>query len=334
MTKLFTIDEVKKLVTLDDVLQSVEKTFAGLADGTVINPAKVTLDLGETAPYPPYEGFFNAMPAYIGTQDIAGIKWVGGIAGERKKAGLPFLCGIIVLADPKLGKFLAVMDGAYITELRTGAQTAIALKYIFPKKKQIQIGLYGADASAKIQIQSVAKCFEIQELRVYDDDFTLSQKFQQEIQDIVNGKIILCNHPKQACCGDAVIASKTWKGGGGLIQEEWIDPGTVVFPLGATAKMENEAIIQADFIIVDHIQQALHRGALKELHEQGKIGAEHITTTIGELVNGTATLSDIENKRIVCVPLGTGAMDIAIADDFYQKAVRKGMGTEFDITGE
>lgn len=332
MTKLFTIDEVKKLVTLDGVLQSVEKTFAGLADGTVINPAKVTLDLGETAPYPPYEGFFNAMPAYIGTQDIAGIKWVGGIAGERKKAGLPFLCGIIVLADPKLGKFLAVMDGAYITELRTGAQTAIALKYILPNKKQIKVGLYGADTSAKIQIQSVAKCFEIQELRVYDDDFALSQKFQKEMQTIVKGQIILCDHPKQACCGDTVIASKPWKGG--LIQAEWIEPGTVVFPLGATAKMENEAIIQSDCIIVDHIQQALHRGALKELHEQGKIRQEHITTTIGELVNGTAVLDDIKNKRIVCVPIGTGAMDIAIADDFYQKAVRKGMGTEFDITGE
>ncbi len=62
---------------------------AGLAEGVVINPTKVTLDLGENAPYPPYDGFFNAMPAYIGYQDVAGIKWVGGILGERKKAGLP-----------------------------------------------------------------------------------------------------------------------------------------------------------------------------------------------------------------------------------------------------
>ena len=76
---------------MKDVVESVDRTFKGLAEGVVINPTKVTLDLGENAPYPPYDGFFNAMPAYIGYQDVAGIKWVGGILGERKKAGLPFI---------------------------------------------------------------------------------------------------------------------------------------------------------------------------------------------------------------------------------------------------
>ena len=114
MTKVFTIDELKSVINMKDVVESVDRTFKGLAEGVVINPTKVTLDLGENAPYPPYDGFFNAMPAYIGYQDVAGIKWVGGILGERKKAGLPFISGMILLANPRLGTFKAVMDGAYI----------------------------------------------------------------------------------------------------------------------------------------------------------------------------------------------------------------------------
>ena len=53
-TILLSQDEVKSLITMDDVLASVDKTFKGMGDGTVINPTKVNLDLGETAEYPPY----------------------------------------------------------------------------------------------------------------------------------------------------------------------------------------------------------------------------------------------------------------------------------------
>ena len=130
MAKLLTYDQVQYLVNMQDAVESVEKTFAGYGKGEVINPTKVTLDLGESGGWPPYEGFFNAMPAYIGYQDNAGIKWVGGLLGHRREAHLPFICGMILLADPKLGIFRAVMDGKYITNLRTGAQTAISLKYL------------------------------------------------------------------------------------------------------------------------------------------------------------------------------------------------------------
>ena len=85
MAKLLTYDQVTHLVDMQDAVDSVEKTFEGFGKGTVLNPTKVTLDLGESGGWPPYEGFFNAMPAYIGYQDNAGIKWVGGLLGHRKQ---------------------------------------------------------------------------------------------------------------------------------------------------------------------------------------------------------------------------------------------------------
>lgn len=103
-------------------------------------PTKLGLDLGETASYPPYHGFMNAMPAYVGWLNSAGVKWAGGILGKRKDIGLPYITSLILLIDPEIGNFKAVMDGAYITNLRTGAQTAAALKYI-TKKKKITLGL-------------------------------------------------------------------------------------------------------------------------------------------------------------------------------------------------
>lgn len=332
MTKVFSIDEVKSLINMDDVIASVDRTFKGLADGTVINPTKVTLDLGESAPYPPYDGFFNAMPAYIGYEDYAGIKWVGGILGERKKAGLPFICGMILLANPRLGKFLAVMDGAYITNLRTGAQTAVTLRHIFKGRKSIKIGLYGCGMQGHTQTLAISRVFDIEELRIYDSYAPAAERFKEDMKDVVKGDIMICNDAKDACRGDAVITVTQARDG--FIKEDWVQPGTVLFPMGSYKEVDDEVIVKADGIVVDHIGQALHRGALHALVEQGKLSKQDITTTIGELALGTADLGEISNKRIVCIPIGTGAMDVAVAGIVYERALAKGMGTDFNITGE
>lgn len=333
MTKVFTIDEVKSVIDMKDVVESVDRTFKGLGEGTVINPTKVTLDLGENAPYPPYEGFFNAMPAYIGYQDVAGIKWVGGILGQRKKAGLPFISGMILLANPRLGTFKAVMDGAYITNLRTGAQTAVALKHIFKNRKSLNIGLYGAGMQGHTQTEAIVEVFDIDKLYVYDVYKPSAEKFKADMAGTVKGEIILCDDPKTPTEDvDAVITVTQAKDG--FLKAEWIKPGTVVLPMGSYKETEDEVILQSDAIVVDHVGQALHRGALKTLADEGKLTPDSITTTIGDLALGSYDLGDVSDKRILCLPIGTGAMDVAIAQIAYERMTAKGMGVDFNITGE
>jgi len=73
-TLLLSQSDIEAVLTMEDVVEICDKTFVGFGEGTTICPAKVGLDLGETASYPPYEGFMNAMPAYVGWTDTAGIK--------------------------------------------------------------------------------------------------------------------------------------------------------------------------------------------------------------------------------------------------------------------
>ena len=147
-TLLLSEQDVRALLPMEDVVAAVEKTFRGMGDGTVVNPSKVNLDLGEIAPYPPYNGFMNAMPAYVGFSDVAGLKWAGGNLGERKKRGIPYCSSLILLVNPHINNFIAVLDGALITNMRTGAQTAVALKYLLGLKdgerRPIHLGIYGA----------------------------------------------------------------------------------------------------------------------------------------------------------------------------------------------
>lgn len=327
-TRLLSQQEVQQLITMKDVIEAVEKTFRGMGEGTVVNPTKVGLDLGETASFPPYEGFMNAMPAYVGWQDIAGIKWAGGFLGERKKMGLPYITSLILLIDPKVGNFRAVMDGAHITNLRTGAQTAVALKYLYPKK-HLRLGLYGAGMQGHTQTMAISELFDIEEVRVYDINPEASKKYVEDMKDTVKGDMVIAQTPEEASQADVVVCVTQSKDK--FVKNAWLKPGTILFPMGSYQECEDAFILEADRIIVDHVGQCLHRGALKELSEAGKITEKNIHATIGELVAGKKKGRDSDSERVLCIPIGTGAMDIAVAATVLERAEKKGIGGSYEF---
>jgi ornithine cyclodeaminase/alanine dehydrogenase len=326
---LLTEDQVVSLLSMKEVVEVCEKTFRGMGEGTVVNPTKVNLDLGTDGKWPGYNANMNAMPAYIGWQNIAGIKWIGGWY-DNPSVGLPFLSAMILLVEPKTGKFLAVMEGNRITDMRTGAQSAVAMRH-FTDKRSLVLGLYGAGVQGRTQTSAFAEIFYITELRVYDIVPEAAERFAKDIEtqhsDKV-GKVVICSEPRRAAEGcDAVIAVSHGKDK--YIRNEWIKPGAVVFPMGSNTEASDELILAVDKIIVDHVGQTLHRGALKDLADQGRLGVENIYATIGEVVAGKKKGLENDRQRILCVPIGTGAMDISCAAVVYNKALERKTGTEF-----
>jgi alanine dehydrogenase len=324
-TLLLSREDIQRLITIKDVVQIVEKTFEGMGEGTVVNPMKVGLDLGESAPWPPYRGFMNAMPAYVGWLDSAGIKWAGGFL-DNQKVGLPYISSMILLIDPKTGRFRAAMDGALITNLRTGAQSAVPLKY-FHSGKTVRVGLYGAGAQGRTQTRAIAEVFDIDVLKVYDINRKAAERFAQEMSSVVKGEIVLVDSPEKAADADAVICVTTSKDK--FVKDAWLKPGSALFSMGSYQECEDACILSVDRIIVDHVEQCLHRGALRELSEAGKITEREIHATIGEVVAGKKPARASASERILCVPIGTGALDIAVATVAYERARAKGVGGRF-----
>lgn len=315
---------------MEEVLDICERTFRDMGAGKTINPAKLGLDLGERQSYPPYEGFMNAMPAYIGWLDVAGLKWIGGIGGERRRRGLPYLTGLILLMNPRTGEFLAVLEGAWITNLRTGAQTAVALKYLKAPGRPLRIGLFGAGMQGRTQIAAIREWFAIESLKVYDVFPEAAAKFKAEVEPGLGCEVEVVGSPQEAAEGDTLICVTQAKES--FLRAEWVRPGTVVFPMGSYQEIDDEVILGADHIVVDHVEQCLHRGALRQLAEAGRVTAGDIDVTIGELANGVQKLASLEQKRVVCIPIGTGAMDVAVAKVLWDRLKKEKTLPAFDFT--
>ena len=326
-TTLLSKSDIEQVMTVKEVVEIVDKTYKGFGEGKVINPTKVGLDLGETAKWPPYKGFMNAMPAYVGWLDSAGIKWAGGFL-DNVKIGLPYISGMILLINPKTGQFKAVMDGAEITNMRTGAQAAVTLKYLHDKKS-IRLGLYGAGMQGHYQTMAISQLFDIEILKVYDIKREASEKFVEDMKNTVTGDIVIVDSPKEAADSDAVVCVTQSKDK--FVNNSWVKPGTTLFAMGSYQECDDDFILSADKIIVDHIGQCLHRGALKELNERGKITEKNIYATIGEIAAGKKKGRTSKNERLLCIPIGTGALDIAVATIVYQRALERGIGGKFNF---
>ena len=328
MAKLLNEKTIKQLITMSEANKIIDKTFQGFGNETVVNPPKVTLDLGETGGYPYHEGFVNAMPAYIGDSDIAGLKWVSGTAGKRKEAGLPFISALIVLMDPAMGEFISVMEGTHISNLRTGAQTAVSLKYL-GFKDGLSIGLYGAGEQARFQIEAIADLFDIKELRVWNHRASTAEKFAEDMADYVKGDIIVCQPDEGEKAAQADILITVTNAQEPILLRKWVQPGTVVFPMGSFQEIDDDMILSMDKLVVDHPYQALNRGALKRLNSEGKVSEDDVFTTLGELAVGKSTMPDFSDELVMCIPIGTGAMDVAVAEAVYQKAISNQTGDEY-----
>ena len=126
--KMISLEQVREVLTMKKSIDIVEKVYEAHGNGHVLMPAKITLDTGESNDWPPYGGSYNAMPAYIGEDvDISGVKWVWGFNDNRAK-GIPYIGGVIILNEARTGEVLAVMDGSYITDVRTGASAGVTAR--------------------------------------------------------------------------------------------------------------------------------------------------------------------------------------------------------------
>ena len=127
-----------------------------------------------------------------------------GFLGERKAAGLPYITGMILLINPHLGTFTAALEGAYITNMRTGAQTANALRYLL-KKPTVTIGLYGAGMQAGTNIRAIADLFDITELIVWNHRRSTAETFAEKMQEHVKGTIRVVDDLQEASQAEVLI---------------------------------------------------------------------------------------------------------------------------------
>ena len=309
--------EIEEFLNMGEVLKAVEYAFKLQAKGRVIMPPKLYFNL------PEYQGDFRAMPAYI--DGSVGIKWVSVYPNNRER-NLLSVMAIIILCDPNTGYPLAIMDGTYITSMRTGAAGGIAVKYLARRDSSI-IGMIGAGKQAETQLLAISQVLpRINEVKVFDKQKDASLRYVQEMGAKLNINIRLAETIREAAEADIVVTTTPSRKP--IIKKEHIRPGTHINAIGADAKGKQELgvdLLMAAKVIVDDIEQASHSGEINVPLSEGLIEVDDIYGTLGEIVANIKKNRENDEDITIFDSTGLACLDIICAKLTYEKAKERGI---------
>ncbi len=160
MPLLLTRNDVIKVLDMADCIDVVEKAFAELANGTAVLPLRT----GITPP----DGLSLYMPAYLKEMGALACKIVTVYKNNPKDHDLPTVIGKVLLQDPATGDVTCIMDGGYLTAVRTGAVSGVATKYMARPDDGQVAGIFGAGVQAVMQLWAVAEVRKLSKAYVYD----------------------------------------------------------------------------------------------------------------------------------------------------------------------
>ena len=296
--------DVKKHLAVEDVITRVEDTWRWYGEGTVVMPPKVTLDMSVLG----VKGWVNSMPSYVQATGYAGIKWVGGFE-DNPKHGLPYIRAKIFLADPRNGELRAVVAGDWISDMRTGAQPAIACKYLAASTNIVTV--IGAGRQAYASLLCMGRRLDIKEVRLCDISAAARKRLVSLLPD-APFKIVEFESNEEACRGSDVIITVT-TADAELVQEPWVGKGALVLTMGSFTETSDDVVLKADKIVTDHIGQTLHRGNIASMAHRGLVNEASFAAELPGIVAGRQAGREHAGERIVCQLVGMGAPDAAVA---------------------
>lgn len=327
-TTLLSRGDVEAHTDFDRVLEVVEKTYIETAQEKVLNPPKLSMRMGDNGSWPDMNAFSIDMPAYVDWLEVAGMKWA--VATWDADTDLP-ISSLILLFDLNEGRFKSVMEGMYLTGVRTAMQSVVGLRHL-PSKPADTVGMFGAGFQARFQLSVIDALMDVNEFRIYDEVLEAARELAAEQAPVTDAEIAVADSPEEVAGSDALITvtdSKT-----PVLEESSLTGSEFIVALGSYRELPDATILDADRIVVDHVDQCLERGALADLAGRNEFTRDDVDATIGEVLRDGRQELVGPDERGIFVPIGMGALDIAIAEDIYTSSRKGDSLRQFDFESQ
>ena len=308
----------------DEILAAIEAGLRAQGEGnTVVEPRMhLVADPGSG-------GHFNVLRGYIAPSNTAGVKVVGDFH-DNYRHGLPSEFGLLNLFDGRTGQPRAVLDATGITEMRTGAVTAIGASYLAPANPRV-LGHIGARGTAYWNVRLLDHLFDFDEIRVHSRRAESREAFGARLEADL-GKAITVTEDWQSCLegADILVEASRLPQPQALFKTAWIRPGALVIPYGTMSTVEDDITDRMDKIVVDDWGQCLVGpfGCLRRQVDSGRITRESIHGELGEICAGKLAGRESDAETCLFWHRGLSTSDIALGSAMLDKAERLGIGHE------
>ena len=240
----------------------------------------------------------------------------------------------MILLDVTTGEVCCLLDGTYLTQLRTGAATGAACEIL--ARKDAKIGaLIGTGGQASSQLEAMLTSRPLEILKIAGSHYNKTIAFAEDMQKLYGDfrtKIIAVKHPNEAVADADIItvvtSSKTPVFDGTLVKR-----GALINGVGSYTpfmqEIDENAICNANSIFVDSLEAVFaEAGDLLIPIKKGLITKEKISGELGQVISGTLKGRISDDEIIIFKTVGIAIQDIITADAIYKKARTLGIGLE------
>ena len=278
-------------------------------------------------PDPAFRGHFNVLRGYVAPLSLAGVKIVGDYI-DNYKQGLPSEMAMLNLFDPRTGMPRAIIDATAITDMRTGALTAIGARHLARSDAKI-LGHVGARGTSYWNVRLLDHLFDFDEIRVHSRRPESREEFGARLRADLGKEVIVTDSWERCLDGvDIAVEASRLEQREELFKTSWIKPGALVIPYGTVSALELSMTSAMQKIVVDDLGQfrAGNLGALRPQINAGLLSEDGIHAELCQIVTGQRSGRTDDDERILFWHRGLSLSDIGLGAVVLSKANRLGIG--------
>ena len=316
-------DVAQLALTDDEILAAVERGLDAQGRGATVIEPRVHL-----VPETSAKGHFNVLRGVVKPLGVAGVKIVGDFVGNYER-GLPSEMALLNLFDPETGMPKAILDATSITDMRTGAMTALGGKYLARKGSKV-LGHIGARGTAYWNVRLLDRLFDFDEIRVHSRRPESRIPFGERLSKDLGKKIIVTDD-WESCVRDAdiIVEASRLPEPRPMLLTAWIKKGALVMPYGTMSAVELSLTDIMDKMVVDdwgQCRKGLPFGALRAHVDSDRLTEQNLHAELGQIVAGKKPGRERDDETILFWHRGLSLSDIALGCAMLDKAAAMGLG--------
>jgi ornithine cyclodeaminase/alanine dehydrogenase-like protein (mu-crystallin family) len=315
MALWLTEQDVRAVLSPTELIDTMERALAEFSAGAVVQPVRTAIEIGP-------QSFFASMPALYPAEDVLGAKLVT-IVPSNARRGLHTHLAVIALFDRHTGELRAMLDGRYITEVRTAAVSAVSARHLARRDAAV-LAILGSGVQAASHYEALLHVRNFRDIRVWSPTPAHRDRFSAERPD-TRATATAAEAVRGADVVVVATSSVT-----PAIESAWVSDGAHVIAIGACRPTQREIdpeLVARAALVVDSRAAALQEsGDVVQSIAEGRFTPDHIRGELGEIVNGTRPSRRSDAEVTLFKSLGLAVEDVATAAAAWRRAFARGLG--------
>ncbi len=314
--------DVRRSLPMVDAIAAMRDAFAQLSNGQVTLPPRqhISADGGQ--------GVALVMACHSAALKFFSLKFIT-LFDQNRSRGLPLIHSVVILTDGTTGQHLALMDGASLTAIRTGAVSGLATD-LLARGDAAVAAVFGAGVQARTQLEAVCCVRAIRRAFVCDMDPAAADRFAAEMTRQLGLPVLRADTPEQALKDADVVCTATTSAVP-VFDDRFLKPGVHVNAVGVyrphMAEIPAATVCRAR-VVVDHRDSAMEEaGDLLCPLRQGLIQESHFALELGDMLLGRSPFQRRAEEITLFKSVGVAIQDLCAAAKVLENARRLGLGT-------